>query len=165
MNTFKKIMLVWAVLLPVLTITLNAEGQTLSLYTATTPLFAYDPNTGWHIIDAKVDTNWDYYHDLHRPNATGTVEDAIYLMPFDGASGHTDNGPGGGETDPIYWTLDGLIEGNYSTMDQGPGAPGASQSLGVSATDIVRFPLNQRDTRAVAIFNTERIRAINTEPG
>ena len=145
---------------------IGVQADVLSLYTTTVPLYHYDANTQSYVnYESKVDKNWDYYHDVHRLNPAGTTEDAIYLMPFDGGSGHSNDPQADGETDPIYWTLDGLVEGNYSTMDMGTGGSIAAQSFGVTTTDINLYPKNQRDTRAVAIFNTEKIFAVNSDPG
>ncbi len=138
MNTLKTKM-IWVVLL-LSAITFNVQAQVLSLHT--------DTNIAG--------VNWDYYNDPCNPNPEDAVQDAIYAMPFDGASGHSNNQPD--------WPLNGDVNGNYSTMDMGmPGLVG--QSLGVTATDINLYPTDQRDTRVVTIFNTHKIKDVNSHPG
>lgn len=99
------------------------------------------------------DSNWDVWQqdqdeDIH--------EDAIYLGMFDGASGHTDYQPES--------TIDGFVDGVYTTMSMGPGGMMVSQSLGVSGTNPGEFPDDQRNTRAAALFNLTKVMDRSSNP-
>lgn len=114
------------------------NAETLNLFTDTT-------NLG--------DSNWDFW----QQDQSETVrEDAIYLGMFDGASGHNDYQP--------EYPIDGNIDGLYTTMAMGQGGLMINQSLGVSGTNPVEFPDNQRDTRAAALFNITKAMQLNSNP-
>jgi len=117
----------------------------LSLYTE---IRTADPCTGG--ANSYYDTNWDYFQQDQDPNV---VEDAIYLCPFDGDSGH--------KPDPGI-VPDGNVDGCYSTMSMGPGGGSAIQVLGISGCDI---GIDNRDTRLAVLFNLRRLKAVNSDAG
>ena len=127
-------------------------ADNLSLHTETRT--GYDPDSNWDWWQ-QPDPNEQWDPNQHQdPNI---AEDALYLCPFDGASGHPDYQPDS--------PTDGNVDGTYSTLDMGSSGAPIYQSLGVSGTDPNEFPNNQRDTRMVSLFNLSKIAQVNDKAG
>lgn len=141
----RKVNLLLVIVIGLILLRGSVYGERLSLYTE---IRTVDPCTGG--TNPYYDTNWDYFQQDQDPNV---VEDAIYLCPFDGDSGH--------EPDPGI-VPDGNVDGCYSTMSMGSGGGPATQVLGISGCDI---GIDNRDTRLVVLFNLQRLKAVNEDAG